>query len=211
MGLGDQLEFEPKIKTLLASEISEFHMQEILFVLTNIKEVARQGMYDDELDYFLALMNDIGLFVVVSPFKVIPFQQNGYSEGGLRVNLDDLRSGMRFVYVSADEKSAHLACLFDVRLDDERLGQILGYPSCCIDYFKQRFSPENVDLSIIDYEPLIDISHRKEGYCLLSHFPCSSHCLRSVEIAQGGLKILEKFWPQRADELKNRLHLVNIE
>ncbi len=197
---------EEKIGLLLNSSLSDFHKQELLFVLCGKKLVCRQGKYVDELPLFLRVISSLGLFAVVSSFKVVPFRE-GYSEGGLRVRLDDVRIGMQFVYIAKDEQSVYLACYYDLMLDNENLGIILGYPPCCIEYFLLHFSEAKVDLSRESYLPPLNISLRAEGLSLISHFPCSYDCHGSLIIALDALVILEKYWSVRANILKEKLHL----
>lgn len=74
---------------------------------------------------------------------------------------------------------------------EKELGALLGYPECCYNYISKhgenmidklddKFSKQ----ALMGEFALIDISHYREGICLLSHVPCSPQCVRSLKIAK---------------------------
>lgn len=89
----------------------------------------------------------------------------------------------RRLMVARDAASADLAVA--LRLDDHAFALLLGYPSCCIDFylkwFPQRFASGNdyVAPSITElgkYSYLNNSLLRYFGLNLISHFPCSLTC-----------------------------------
>ena len=190
------------LRTVLGSNTK---VQELLFLEAGLKKVLRCGVYSDGVEVVRALYLKRGFVVVESPFKIVLLEE-GYAEGGLRVQRDDDRFGMVFLYVSSDELSAHLALYYELVRDHMRLGELLGYPECCRSYFASNFSSDRTDLSLVSgYVPLLDISLRSSDCSLLSHFPCSFDCAASCSVALRYLEILGRVWPLRVCVLREKL------
>ncbi len=185
-----------------------FHSQikslEIFFLLHDIKNVVRQGFYEDEIQKIKLFCNQNKLFITQSKFKVIIADlHKPISDKGLRVAPNDLQEGMFFYYISKNEKLALLAEYFELIEDHKKLGKILEYPSCCISYFSHNYRGE--DLTHKPINMFTNLAQRKEDYCLLSHFPCSSNCQKSIQIAKIRFTLLEKFEPEFAKKLQRTL------
>lgn len=94
--------------------------------------------------------------------------------------------------------------------DDEFVGHLLGFPSCCRTFFKQAWRGEQVDttwemtvnsganpfrknprtLEVEGFDEC-NILGRWVGVRMVTHLPCSFHCLPSLEIARK----FEPLWP----------------
>ncbi len=184
---------------------SQTKAQEILLLLHDVKDVVRQGFYDEELLLVEQFCQEQHLFFVKSKFKVLLADDSDYSNKGLRIPLEDSRKGMFFVYFSKNEEKALLASYYELTENHQQLGLLLGYPNCCVAYFLQTFTPQNTDLELPPTNHYTNLSQRHQDAVLLSHFPCRSDCPASITLAQQYLKVLQEAEPGRADELLKRL------
>lgn len=180
--------------------------QEILLLLKNAKPVVRQGFYASELPKIEQFCRANSLFLTKSKFKVLlDDKENNFSNRGLRIPEDDPRSGMYFIYISKDEKNALLASYAELMLRHKELGQLLGYPDCCIDFFCQHFNEKSTNLELTPSNPWTNLSKRGEDCVLLSHFPCSSECQESIKLAQKYYEIIMEVDKERGEVLKKKL------
>jgi hypothetical protein len=190
---------------------SKTKAQEILLLLKNRKEIVRQGFYEEELHKVESFCRENFLFLVRSRFKVLlddfDDDSGNYSNRGLRVPETDPRRGMYFVYISKDEGAAWQASFHEQTEHHQKLGWILGYPPCCVEYFCRNFSASNPNPIHDDPDPYLDLSKREQDLVLISHFPCSSECAESLAIAKSNLELLERAAPKRAEELKRGLKI----
>jgi len=178
--------------------------QEILLLLAGVKEVVRQGFYSEELDKVELFCKEHHLFLVKSQFKVVLSDNTFYSNQGLKVDSNE-DQGMFMVYFSKREDQALLASYYEQINDHRQLGLILGYPSCCVDFFCQNFSPEKTDLELNSTNPWTNLSHRVEDSVLIYHFPCSSDCPESIKLAKQYFLIIVEQDLERGKELLNQL------
>jgi len=187
---------------------SKTKAQEILFLLEGVKEVVRQGFYPPELKEVEKFCTEVNLFAVRSKFKILLADSEVYSNRGIRVKEDDSR-GMYMIYISKDEKKAYLASYYEMMGEWKNLGLVLGYPLCCVDFFCQRFGKEVFDLELIPTNEWTNLTKRAEDCVLISHFPCSSDCEKSIEIGQRNYVVLKKYDYDRAKEMMEKLKLRN--
>ena len=108
---------------------------------------------------------------------------------------------MYFVYISKDEKQAWLASYYELINNNRDLGIILGYPSCCVDFFCNRFSENNPNLELQPINMFTNLSKRNHDHVLLSHFPCSSDCEQSIKLGKECLDLLMSKDSKRAEEI----------
>lgn len=184
---------------------SKSKAQEIVLLLNDVKPVVRQGFYDNEIIGVEKFCKDNNLFHVTSKFKVLLVDNGDYSNKGIRVKGDDKRAGMRFVYISKDEQQTWLAAYHELMRNDKELGLLLGYPVCCINYFRQSFNAENVNPMHAPTNPYTNLAKRENDLVLLSHFPCSNDCEMSVELAKKYLDVIADVDSSRAMELMEGL------
>ncbi|MBU0457413.1 MAG: DUF483 domain-containing protein [Nanoarchaeota archaeon] len=187
---------------------SKTKVQEIVLLLHNAKEVVRQGFYQHELEKIEKFCEENGIHLVKSEFKVlISDEETGnYSNKGIRIDKKDKREGMYFVYLSKSEQKALLAAYYELINNDKDLGRLLGYPQCCVEFFCNNFSEDNTNPKLTPTNLFTNISKREEDNVLISHFPCSSDCIRSVKIGKKNLEIIASVDGSRARELFNSLN-----
>ena len=180
---------------------SKTKAQEMIFLLNNTKEVIRQGFYDHELPSIEKYCNENNLYLVTSRFKVLLADEATFSNKGIRIPEKDKRPGMYFTYISKKEQKAWLAAYYELMQNDQDLGLVLGYPSCCVDFFCKNFNSENPNPQIKSNYLYTNISKREQDYVLISHFPCNSECQETIEIARKNLMLLTKVDKERAVDI----------
>lgn len=194
-----------KINTLALPFTSKSKAQEIVLLLHDAKEVVRQGFYGQELPAVEEFCKKNFLFLVRSKFKIILTDENHFTNKGRRIPEIDPRPGMYFIYISKDETKAYLASYYELINDHCKLGLLLGYPECCVEFFCQNFNENNTNLQLNPANPYTNITKRDEDAVLLSHFPCSSECEKSIQLGKKYLHALEKVDLQRAIEIQSIL------
>lgn len=190
---------------------------EILYLLENIKPVVRQGFYKNELKAIKKFCKTNNLSIKISPYKIILINtKENYSNKGIKINKNDPRLGMFFVYISKNKQKAIKARDYEAENDHKKLGSLLGYPNCCIDFFikhnKQEYKKDYDYKNPIlknsnDFNYLTNIFKRNKDITLLNHFPCSLNCKNSIRLAKKHLDIIKKYNKKLANlmikELKN--------
>ncbi|MBU0460707.1 MAG: DUF483 domain-containing protein [Nanoarchaeota archaeon] len=184
---------------------SKTKAQEIVLLLNDAKPVVRQGFYPEELPKVERFCKNNYLFIAKSRFKVIMVDNGSYSNKGLRIPEMDKRPGMYFVYLSKDEEKTWLAAYQEMMHSDRELGILLGYPVCCVDYFCHSFSKSNVDPMHKPTNPYTNLTKRDQDCVLLSHFPCSSDCDHSLQLARKYLNVLADVDRNRARKIMEKL------
>ena len=107
---------------------SQTKVNEILLVLKDLKPVARQGFYPEELQKVKDFCFKNDLFIEISPYKIL-MEGDSYSDKGTKVDKNNPK-GIFFAYISKDHQKALLANLYEAQGDHRKLGLILGYPTC---------------------------------------------------------------------------------
>lgn len=184
---------------------SKTKAQEIVFLQHDLKKVVRQGFYEEELRKVEKFCLENNLFLARSKFKVLLADETAYSNKGIRVKTEDPRKGMYLVYISKDEQKSWRASYYELVGNEKELGRELGYPKCCVDFFCSRFTPDNPNLQLKPGNPYTNLSQREKDCVLISHFPCSSECAESMEIAKKNFALLHKLDLERAREMWNTL------
>ena len=170
---------------------SKTKAQEIVLLLNNAKDVVRQGFYPHELVNVETFCKKNGIHIVKSPYKVLlSDEETGYSNKGIRIPENDKRDGMFFAYFSKDEEKAWLAAYHETMNNVKALGEVLGYPRCCVDFFCNNFKDNKTNLQHASTNAWTNLSQRDKDAVLLSHFPCKSDCLPSMELAREFARVL---------------------
>ncbi|MBT4935484.1 DUF483 domain-containing protein [Candidatus Woesearchaeota archaeon] len=195
------------ITTLISIFGSKTKAQEILLIQKNVKDVVRQGFYEQELLKVEQYCKKKNLFCIRSKFKIVLADDTGYSNKGFRVPEQDARQGMYFVYISRDEEKAWLAAYYELINNHTDLGLLLGYPECCVKFFSTQFNEHNSNPEHVPTNHFTNITKRDKDAVLISHFPCSSECEKSIELAKTYLAVLTKEDVQRAEELLEEIRV----
>jgi len=198
---------------------------EILYLIADIKPVVRQGFYDTELKKVEEFCKLNKLHMEKSSFKVIivDAEEGEYSNKGIKVNINDPRRGMLFIYFSKDEKLAAAANAYEFKSDHKNLGLILGYPECCVNFFikyepvKSNLTNDYVDIVLKNskgrkFQFYTNICKRDFDITLLNHFPCSFGCKKSIDLAKKHLETIKEYEPELAKDFIQKLKCkVNID
>ena len=181
---------------------------EVLYVLKDLKPVARIMVNEDEYEAVNELLKKFNLTATLQGFKLEKTEQGAFSNKGLKLDLKDEKKGWYLVYVSKDKSKADLAKVAEFKDKHAQLGKILGYPECCCEFF-QKYTEEQSKKSNDFVLPSLKES---EGYkfpfwsnvgvrhldvTLISHFPCNFKCEKSIEIAKKNFEVLKN----NSDEL----------
>ncbi len=195
-----------QIDSLLPLTKSRMKAQELLLLLNDIKPLLRHGYYEHEFPKIEQFCQQYSLHLVKSPFKVLLDDNNQFTNRGLRLPGSDPRPGLFFIYISKDEKTAHLALLSELQNNHHQLGELLDYPKCCIQFFINQFNDQqNSNPQHPPTNPWTNLTKRQQDYCLLSHFPCSSDCKKSITLAKTYYQNIQQENPTYAQELLTKL------
>ena len=187
---------------------------EILYLLNDIKKTVRLDANDAELEKIREFCDKEGLHLEISDFKVIKIGdrgKGGYANTVKKVPLDFPESGLHHIYASKDPNKSKFLKLLEDKNDDKAIGELLGYPKCCIDFFiankdKQQKIQNDYILPALDnsdgfkFPFYTNYAIRYFDITLLSHFPHSFHCEESITIAKTNFQIIKKY----SDELANK-------
>jgi len=182
---------------------------EILFLLKDLKPVVRQGFYETELSKVKEFCKNNNLAIETSAYKVVLAEKQGYSNKGFKVKIEDPRKGMFFAYISKDTQKAAMAEVSEYKNDHRGLGLLLGYPECCVDFFikhepERRKLDNDYIISVLKnskgvrYPYFNNICKRNQDIVLLSHFPHSFNCEKSIELAKKRLRLVSEIDPNLA-------------
>lgn len=187
---------------------------EILYLLNGIKKAVRLDANEDELEKIRDFCNKENMHLEVSDFKVIKTIDKGkgnYANIVKKVQLNYPISGLYHLYISKDKTKSKFLKLLESRNDDKAVGQILGYPECCIDFFiknkekQQKMQNDYILPALENSEGFQFPFHtnyvaRYFDFTLLSHFPHNFNCKESINVAKNNLECIKKY----SNELANR-------
>lgn len=182
---------------------------EVLGVIDGIKPAARQIVHEEDIWRVHGFCLAHGLAYAQSPFKIV--------EGTtMMVTPEHSMAGSYFVYISRKESAAKKAAFYESVRNDEKLGHVLGYPPCCIDFYKDHYreaaalGDEYCQHSLANssdgtYPFVTNNMLRFFDVALISHFPCSFECERSVRLGRRIYRAVEKRNPKLAGFVRNAL------
>ncbi|MDP6599994.1 MAG: DUF483 domain-containing protein, partial [Candidatus Woesearchaeota archaeon] len=167
---------------------------EILYLLEDIKKAVRLDANDIELKQIRKFCNKENLHLEVSDFKVVKVIDKGkgaYANIVKKVPINYLEPGLYHIYISKDADKAKFLKLLENRNDDKAIGELLGYPKCCVDFFmenreKQQKIQNDYILPALDnsqgfkFPFYTNYAIRYFDITLLSHFPHSFYCEESI-------------------------------
>lgn len=178
---------------------------EILYILEGVKPAARIMVDEEKVSEIRKLLEEHKLNIAVSDFKIkkeIDSSRN-FSDKGVKLSRDSKEKGQFFLYISKDKEKTLLAKKLEGENRHKELGIALGYPECCSEFFEKNFpieSKKQNDYTLATLRnssgykfPLYNnIAIRHLDLTLLSHFPCSFNCAKSIVMAKKHLICVEK-------------------
>lgn len=152
---------------------------------------------------------------------------NGFSHRHYPVEELDQNSSVYGVLARTKEDAeAFRAASIDGRVNHKIIGELLGFPECCAEFFVEIWptfydpvyqaaerSPHRVwqgeNYSALYVTPHIATHQmlRYVGFRLTSHLPCCLHCEKSVKVARDWLDVCRKYDPQGTECLLEILSL----
>lgn len=182
---------------------------EVLGVIDGIKPVARQIVHEEDLWRIRGFCSAHGLSYAQSPFKIV----DGTT---MMVTPEHTMKGSYFVYISRHEAAAKKAAFYESLRNDVKLGHMLGYPPCCIDFYKDHY---NKALTVGDEYCGFSLANSGDGpypfvtnnmlrffdVALISHFPCSFECERSVRLGRRMYQSIATRNPELAKYVRDAL------
>tara|TARA_Y100000310_G_C20678097_1_gene814246 strand:- start:185 stop:1027 length:843 start_codon:yes stop_codon:yes gene_type:complete len=192
---------------------------EILYLLENIKKIVRLDANDSEFKKIKKFCDKENLSLEVSDFKVIKIMdegKGGYANIVKRVPLSNSEQGLKHIYISKDKNKTKFLKILESKNDDVAIGQLLGYPKCCVNFFMK--NKENQQKLQNDY--ILPTLGNSEGFefpfylnyvvryfdvTLLSHFPHDFNCKESIKITEKNLECIKKHSKELADKFEKML------
>ncbi|MEM5806794.1 MAG: hypothetical protein QW474_00190 [Candidatus Aenigmatarchaeota archaeon] len=131
-------------------------------------------------------------------------------------------SGHFYVYISKEEQLAKEAkkveedIITRKKADYEshlKFSHLMGYPECCFNFFFNKVNLFPAESHMIEFEAYKNTKKfsfylnnliRGDHY-LISHYPCTYNCRKSIQYAKSVLKSIEKIKPALAIEFKKLL------
>lgn len=176
----------------------------------NGRKVTRTMMGDAELALILPVLSESNAEILLSKEKFLlgtDAGKGGFGNSFSAVVAPDHPEGHFCVYIGQDLMELAEARHLDETGNDERFGELLGIPACCRSHFsakKEKFSSDQNDPTNYIRQngavvPWCSHFPMYFGYGLFSHFPCSTNCSFTHEVALANEAFLRKASPKLAD------------
>ncbi len=164
---------------------------EALFVLEGIKPAAQQLIHDDALPAVKGFCKNMDL---------------GFADSSSG-------AGWHLAVIAASQELADHALFYAQIGNHDRLGETLGYPSCCVgNYLDQIRRVSSEEEYALLAEPhtgrlpfVMNYLLRPHDVALLSHVPCSFLCAQSLQQAQRAFGVVQKYNAELAAYLEGEL------
>ncbi|MFP4038781.1 MAG: hypothetical protein ACLFTA_03285 [Candidatus Nanohaloarchaea archaeon] len=94
---------------------------------------------------------------------------------------------------------------------DQRRGEELGYPDCCIENYQlseasvPELRPVQNSFGPFPWQNNLLLKFHNWSWRVIYHFPCSYSCEKSVKLAERYLDVLEKYEPGLGDKCREKL------
>ena len=188
----------------LRSYLSSIVAREVLSAYEG-RQVARTGLRPLQLRRLMKTAREFGLAIEVQDEVVYPQRDRG--KGGWSnafANAPRSQIGDRLVYISNSDKLAKAARQAEGTGNDFSFGEHLDIPSCCQSFYAEHAQAAACHQN--DFFPffsnqqftarptaLLNLAGQYFDASLLSHFPCSPTCTRSIEIAKANGRMIARY------------------
>ncbi|MFW6383124.1 MAG: DUF483 domain-containing protein [Nanoarchaeota archaeon] len=179
---------------------------ELLAVYNGLKPVVRINIKKGDLVFFRKIARQLGLQVKIVPIKLM-FYSGEYFKW---VQFDEIPENQSFtILISKQEALLNTAYNLELGrskggIDEHMAAQLYNYPSCCVDgYLKELGNNKDADYVTVAFQntnsklkSILNFLLRESEddyygqFYLISHFPCSFECQKSIEYAERLLKML---------------------
>lgn len=198
------------------SNYGGIQIQELLAVKHGIKPLLRTVIQPENIKSVKMICREKGLFSMIKSFS----QLYGAS----------LDSPINIIYISRSKDLLRKAYLSEKSENRRLLGELLGYPSCCVEFFLETLEnrkfphpvktylktggkPSFLVNNIFKMESRLgskeleifqrnpDLSTRISRLFFISHIPCSYTCKKSIKIGRKMLTLLKRKEPKLEKEI----------
>lgn len=185
----------------LAMASKLFHDCEYQTVVEGQRQATTTHVTPENLPQILGKLNRDGLIFT-------PCKRSGFYQGFAHKHKE-VKPGEPFFWFGCITKTVEAGEEFKEAEkigDHSVMGKMLGYPECCVDYFKENF-PKNYDPvwlnddNIPDGEPVANILLRYFGIRIVSHLVCSPYCEPSLGIGRERVEFMRRADPESTDWL----------
>jgi len=189
---------------------------EIIYVLADLKPCCRVLLNPAKIFELNKFCQNNNLHLELSSFKIkkmLDKGKGGFSNKIKKKSITD-EDGLFYAYISKDKNRGEEAKYFEFARNDSYHGKIMGYPECCIQFYKRNkrnaFKKQGDFMLFCSHElkkyPFYNnYALRYFGISLISHFPCSLDCKKSQNIAKKNLYFLKKNLPEIAKLFEKEL------
>ena len=203
------------------SRSSNLSTVELVAVLFDIKPAMADAITLDKnlsqnLKEIKKLCEMLSLEFSQSRFKYVINSPRGIYE---EIPINDPREGKIILGISKSiskaEKAAeyyHLKCI-DSKYG-EKFGRLMGYPECCLKFGDYLNNSSNDPNNFGYKNPAVESLKRSKKFAwqlnvftgsLLSHYPCSLNCQKSIDYVDKTLAVLDKIMPEFSSYVKFNL------
>ncbi|MBW2992235.1 DUF483 domain-containing protein [Candidatus Woesearchaeota archaeon] len=193
---------------------------EFFYLINDLKPVCRFGFYEQDINNIKKLCFENKLHITTSNFKVLLDSReniNDFNNKGYKTSLLNPFPGMIFTYISKDMDLANLAKYLENANKIGKLGELLGYPDCCTDFFIQNMDEQakkNNDFVLpvlnnsegVVFPKELNIAARYFDFNLLPFFPHSFNCEKALKLAKAYLATIINNDPSLAADIARKLN-----
>jgi hypothetical protein len=194
--------------------------KDFICCLEGIKPVSRLNFNETKLNEFVDLCENLKLSYAISDFRIKTVNDKIiFSNLSRRIyeKKDLIGKSSRYIYISKDKELCEKARQYDAEENNIKLGELLGFPKCCTEFFDKNHNFGNPDI-IRDITQNTDFEYENEatpfyinyvaryfGYSIISHFPCSWKCQASISLAKKYLECISEYFPEQGKEFVGML------
>ncbi|XOA42780.1 MAG: DUF483 domain-containing protein [Candidatus Nealsonbacteria bacterium] len=179
------------------SGFTPFNAVELISLKYNLRKVVQLDFRSERR--FLDLQKIVKKFGWVAIRSNFKFDSKERKKGNFEsINFNDKRKGEFHVYVFNPKKLR-----FKIPHEPEKLGRLMGYPSCCIDSYmecmnanKNIFGCMNITKDSSFPFLINPFTKLVSNAYLISHFPCSLSCKKSLKLAKAISKLIQSNYPR---------------
>jgi len=207
------------ITKLLETFANQTRSLEILYLLNDLKKAVRLDASDSELEKIKDFCNKENLSLEISEFKVVKTIDQGkgaFSNTVKKVPINFPGFGLYHIYISKDRNKSKLLKLLENKNDDKAVGELLGYPECCVEFFlkntekQQKLQNDYIMPALNNSKDFkfpfySNYAIRYFDITLLSHFPHNFECEESIKIAKKNLELIRKYSEELANKFESML------
>ena len=187
----------------IADELGISGYLAVATVATRARPAGRLAVSPDQVPQFLEAAAELGLYCCIGRARLVsvPDAIPETRHAALFV-ADDRPHAMSLVYFGVSADIAAGAEQVELYGDHRLLGQLFGYPDCCVEFFvnSETAGPDRLPATINSLGPFDRLMNPVSTYVygvpnLLFHFPCSPGCRPSMMLSKQRSHFLSEIEP----------------